>query len=223
MSVTSSPTQSRAAHSVTSPSSCITTSSVSSSPSPRRAPCSSGSGTAPARPARPTRRGRRCWSTRPARRRRGRSRTRCGDEPLAATAPARRGSGRGCSPAQATERGPADSAGAGHQVGRSGNPSSPWSSVLAASTWCSWISLRSKPSRRAGHVEAPDPRGALAHLGHALVPVLDQVAAPAGEGHARSARRRFSSCITSRPASWAAVMIRAATRSARRRGRRSGR
>src|SRR5215213_6863457 len=35
---------------------------------------------------------------------------------------------------------------------------------------------------RAGHVQAPDARGALTDLGNALVPVLDQVAVPAGEG-----------------------------------------
>ena len=31
------------------------------------------------------------------------------------------------------------------QVGRSGNPARPVASVFTASTWCSWISLVSKP------------------------------------------------------------------------------
>src|SRR5262245_8154187 len=39
-----------------------------------------------------------------------------------------------------------------------------------------------EPQPRAGHVQAPDPRGALADLGDARVPVLLEVAAPARQG-----------------------------------------
>ena len=77
----------------------------------RSAPCSSGSGTAPARPARPTRRGRRSTRTprdpaRPAPAAPGGPRPACG------AAPARRTAGPGCSPRNPRCR--------GHNVGRSG-------------------------------------------------------------------------------------------------------
>ena len=43
------------------------------------------------------------------------------------------------------------------------------------------VGLEAHP--RAGHVQAPDPRGALADLGDALVPVVGEVLAPAGQRH----------------------------------------
>jgi hypothetical protein len=41
------------------------------------------------------------------------------------------------------------------------------------------VALETEP--RAGHVEPPDPRGAVAYLGHRLVPVRLEIGAPAGQ------------------------------------------
>ena len=64
-----------------------------------------------------------------------------------------------------------------------------------------------EPESRAGHVQAPDPRRALAHLGDALVPVVDEVAAPLGEGQ-RVVLAQVLLVETSSPTSCASVMIR---------------
>ena len=137
--VTVEPTQSsRTTHSVTSPTSCRRR----RGPARRRrtsAPCSSGSGTAPAPPARPTRRG--CRSTRtPGPTAEGEP-DQVGRQLVAALDARGVLAGPGAHPVHVS--GPAVS----QRRGGAGSRSRPSASVLVASTWWSWISLRSKAIR----------------------------------------------------------------------------
>ena len=64
-------------------------------------------------------------------------------------------------------------------AGRSGMPARPSAPSLTPSTWCSWMLLRSNPSRHAGQVEPPDPGLAPRPTSAtALVPVRVEVGRP---------------------------------------------